>query len=239
MIGNNWIALALTLGFALGWLRLNDFLAHKGIIDSQLSRKLIHTGTGPLFVLCWLFFTPAAESRYLAALVPLGITLQFGLVGLGIMKDPEAVAAMSRSGDRREILRGPLFYGIVFVVLTLFFWNTSPIGITALMLLCGGDGLADIIGRRVKSPKLPWSSRKTVAGSLAVFVAGASFTIAVAAIYNLMGVYPGTLPSDILSILVICLVGALVESLPFSDIDNLTVPAAAVILGYLLFRITP
>ena len=107
MIGNNWIALVLTFGLALGWLRLNDFLAHKGIIDGQLSRKIIHMGTGPIFVLCWLLFTNSAESRYLAALVPFAITIQFALVGLGIMKDPEAVAAMSRHGDRREILRGP------------------------------------------------------------------------------------------------------------------------------------
>lgn len=235
MLGNNWIALALTFGLAFGWLRLNDFLAHKGIISAQLSRKIIHTGTGPLFVLCWLFFTPAPESRFLAALVPFGITIQFALVGLGVMQDPEAVAAMSRSGDRREILHGPLFYGIVFVVLTLLYWNTTPIGITALMLLCGGDGLADIIGRRVKSPKLPWSSRKTIAGSLPVFAGGAIFTLSVLAVYALAGAYPKGLSASLLPILVISLAGAIVESLPFSNIDNLTVPAIAVLLGHLLF----
>ena len=63
MIGNNWIALVLTFALALAWLRLNDFLAHRGVISSPLSRKIIHIGTGPIFVLCWLFFTPAAESR--------------------------------------------------------------------------------------------------------------------------------------------------------------------------------
>jgi phytol kinase len=235
MIGNNWIALALTFGLALGWLRLNDFLAHRGVIDGQLSRKIIHTGTGPLFVLCWLFFNSAPESRYLAALVPLAITIQFGLVGLGIMKDPEAVAAMSRSGDRREILRGPLFYGIAFVILTLVYWKDSPIGITALMLLCGGDGLADIIGRRVKSASLPWSARKTIAGSLAVFAAGAIFTIVVFGIYTLAGAFPGDFTSSFFPILVISLLGAVVESLPFQDIDNLTVPAIAVLIGHLLF----
>jgi phytol kinase len=235
MIGNNWIALALTLGLALGWLRLNEYLAHKGVIDGQLSRKIIHTGTGPLFVLCWLFFTPGLESRFLAALVPFAITVQFALVGLGVMKDPEAVSAMSRSGDRREILRGPLFYGIVFVLLTLLYWKNSPIGITALMLLCGGDGLADIIGRRVRSPKLPWSSRKTIAGSLAVFAAGAVFSIAVLGIYNLAGAYPGDFSTAILPIIIIALVGAVVESLPFQDVDNLTVPAVALLIGHLLF----
>ena len=137
MIGNNWIALVLTLALALAWLRLNDYLAHRGVISSPLSRKIIHIGTGPIFVLCWLFFTPAPESRWLAALVPFAITVQFALIGLGLWKDPAAVAGMSRTGDPKEILRGPLFYGIVFVVLTLVYWKESLIGIVALMLLCG------------------------------------------------------------------------------------------------------
>jgi phytol kinase len=235
MIGNNWIALVLTFGLALVWLRFNDFLAHRGVIDGQLSRKLIHTGTGPIFVLCWLFFNSAPESRYLAALVPFAITVQFALVGLGIMKDPEAVAAMSRSGDRREILRGPLFYGIVFVLITIIYWRDSPIGITALMLLCGGDGLADIVGKRLKTPNLPWSPRKTMAGSAAVFLAGWVFAAFVFWVYQVAGVLSVNLNTLLLPLTWISLAGAAVESLPFQDIDNLTVPAAAILLGHLLF----
>ena len=30
---------------------------------------------------------------------------------------------MSRSGDRRELLRGPLVYGIIFILSTLFYWR--------------------------------------------------------------------------------------------------------------------
>src|SRR5574340_119801 len=129
MLGNNLIALVVTLALTLIWLRLMDALAHRGIITSQISRKIIHIGTGPLFVLCWLLFTDQPSSRYFAALVPLGITLQFFLVGVGVIKDEAAVAAMARHGDRREILRGPLFYGIVFVALTVLYWLDSPIGI--------------------------------------------------------------------------------------------------------------
>ena len=235
MIGNNWIALVITFGLALVWLRLNDFLAHRGIIGGQLSRKFIHMGTGPIFVLCWLLFSPAPESRYLAALVPFAITIQFALVGLGIIKDPEAVAGMSRSGDRVEILRGPLFYGIVFVLLTVIYWRDSPIGITALMLLCGGDGLADIVGRRLQTPRLPWSTRKSIGGSLAVFAAGWVFSLIVLWIYHSYGAMAGSLQDQVLPVTWITLAGALVESLPIQDIDNLTVPAVAVLLGHLLF----
>jgi phytol kinase len=234
MIGNDFVATAITFALALGWLRLNDFLAHRGIVDGQLSRKIIHMGTGPIFVLCWLLYTDAPAARWLATLVPLAITIQFALVGLGVMKDQQSIDAMSRSGDRREILRGPLFYGIVFVVLTLVYWKTSPIGIIALMLLCGGDGLADIVGKRIKTAALPWSPRKTIGGLLSVILGGWIFSVAVIAILVASGVFPGKLSDFLPGITLISLVGALVESLPFSDIDNLTVPTAAVILGHIV-----
>jgi len=234
MIQSNLLAFVITAALALGWLRLNDYFVHKGWINGPVSRKIIHMGTGPIFVLCWLLFPDTAYSRYIAALIPLGITAQFALVGLGILKDPSAVQAMSRSGDRREILRGPLFYGIVFVILTIWFWKDNAIGIVALMLLCGGDGLADIIGKRYGSVKLPWSNQKSIAGSLAVLAGGWVFTLIVVGIYLGLNVWDKSLIDYVLPITVIALVGAIVESLPFRDIDNLTVPAVAIFLGYLI-----
>ena len=130
---NPYLATVLTFAITIVSLRLMDYFAHRGWIDGKLSRKLIHIGTGPIFVLCWLMFPDQTISRYLAALVPLLITAQFALVGTGIIKDPAAVKALSRTGDRREILRGPLFYGIMFVVLTVVYWKDSPIGIAALI----------------------------------------------------------------------------------------------------------
>lgn len=232
---NEWIALGLTFAVAVAWLRLNDYLAHRGWISSQLSRKIIHLGTGPLFVLCWLFFPDTPLSRWLAALVPLMITVQFFLVGAGFIQDPQAVSAMSRSGDRREILRGPLFYGIVFVVLTILFWKDSPIGIIALMILSGGDGLADIIGKRFPSPALIWSPRKTVLGSLSVFLGGVFISFLVLMFFHFMGVFQFEWLSTFAKIAAIGLIAAAIESLPFQDIDNITVPLASLILGYFLF----
>jgi phytol kinase len=234
MLGNNLIAFIITAALALGWLRLNDYFAHKGLVSGPVSRKIIHIGTGPIFVLCWLLFAESAYSRYIAALIPLAITIQFALVGLGVMKDDAAVRAMSRKGDRKEILRGPLFYGVVFVILTIWFWKESPIGIVALMLLCGGDGLGDIVGKRFGKLKLPWSNNKSVVGSLAVFIGGWVFTVIVVSVYLALRVWPGLLGGYLLPITIIALVGALVESLPFRDIDNITVPVIAVILGFLI-----
>lgn len=232
---NPYLAALLTFIIALTFLRLMDFLAHRGIIESKLSRKVIHIGTGPIFVLCWLMYTDVQISRWLAALVPLVITAQFALVGTGIIKDEAAVKAMSRTGDRHEILRGPLLYGIMFVAMTLIYWKDSLIGIPALMMMCGGDGIADIVGRRVRSPKLPWSPEKSVAGSLSVFAGGWLLTMLIFAIYVWMGPFSGPISRFLLPVTWIALGATLVESLLFKDIDNLTITVASALIGHLVF----
>jgi phytol kinase len=231
---NPYIATLLTFAIATFFLRLMDFLAQRGI-ESKLSRKFIHIGTGPIFVLCWLMYPDVQISRWLAALVPLLITVQFALVGTGILKDEAAVKAMSRTGDRREILRGPLFYGIMFVAITLIYWKDSLIGIPALMMMCGGDGTADIVGRRVSSPKLPWSREKSLAGSLSVFAGGWLMTLFVFAIYVWIGAFSGPMTRFLLPVACIALGAMLVESLPFKDIDNITLVLVSVLIGHLVF----
>jgi len=232
---NPYFATLLTFIIALAFLRLMDFLAHRGVIESRLSRKLIHIGTGPIFVLCWLMFPNVPISRWLAALVPFVITTQFVLVGTGLLKDDAAVRAMSRTGDRREILRGPLFYGIVFILMTLIYWKDAPIGIPALMMMCGGDGIADIVGRRVHSPKLPWSREKSVAGSLSVFAGGWLLTVLIFAIYIWTGEFNAPLSRFLLPVTWIALGAMLVESLPYKDIDNISITLVSVLVGHLVF----
>ena len=232
---NPYLATLFTFAIAIFFLRLMDFIAHRGWIESRLSRKFIHIGTGPIFVLCWLMYPDVAISRWLAALVPLLITVQFALVGTGIVKDEAAVKAMSRTGDRREILRGPLFYGIVFVAVTLIYWKDSLVGIPALMMMCGGDGIADIVGRRVNSPKLPWSPEKSLAGTLSVFLGGWLLTMFIFAVYIWVGVFSSPITHFVLPVSLIALGAMLVESLPFKDVDNITLTVVSALIGHLVF----
>jgi phytol kinase len=232
---NNYLALIITFAIAFLFLRSMDFIAHRGWIDSKLSRKVIHIGTGPIFVLCWLLFKDTPDARWLAALVPFAITVQFALIGLGVLKDEASVKAMSRSGDPREILRGPLFYGIMFVVLTLVYWKDSPIGMIALMMMCGGDGIADIVGRRIASPKLPWSREKSVAGSVGVFAGGWILSAIILFIYITANVFAGPFATHLLPLTAIALGGAIVESLPYRDVDNISMTLASALIGHLFF----
>lgn len=235
MLSNNLLALIITFLVALFWLRFNDYLAHRGWISGHLSRKIIHMGTGPLFVICWLLFTDATSSRFIAALVPLAITLQFLLVGLGLIQDQSAVQAMSRTGNRREILKGPLYYGIIFIIVTIMYWYNTPVGVTALMLMCGGDGMAEILGRRFGRYKLPWNTDKSWMGSLSMFLGGWIFSFLTIGIFKIFNVYSQNYFSYLMPITLIALAGTIIESLPIRDIDNITVPISAILMGYLLF----
>ncbi len=235
MLKNNLIATIITFVLALSWLRIMDYFAHRGWIDSKLSRKIIHIGTGPIFVLCWLLFDDQSYARYLAALVPLATTIQFALVGLGILRDDAAVKAMSRTGRRQEILLGPLFYGIAFVVLTIVFWKDNIIGIISLMILCGGDGLADIIGKRFQKWRLPWSPQKTWAGSISMFIGGVFLSILIIWIFTLAGVFDIKWAFFIPRLVLLGIIATVVESIPLKDLDNITVPAISVSAGLFLF----
>jgi phytol kinase len=230
------VAFIITLVSALVWLRMIDYLALKGIISSQLSRKIIHIGTGPIFVLCWLIFPAVPMARYVAAVVPLLISVQFFLIGIGVIKDQATVEGMSRSGDAKEILKGPLIYGIMFVLLTVLFWKDHPAGILGLMALCGGDGLADIVGRRIKSRPIPWSKSKTIGGTLAMFVGSFVLTVFIFFVFSQAGIFKISLADALLRIGLLSLLAAFVETIPMKDFDNLSVPIAVVIAGLWLFK---
>lgn len=234
---NPWIAdtvaAIFTLGVAVLWLRIIDALAHRGLIEPRLSRKIIHIGTGPLFVACWPLFSAEPAARWFAAAVPFIISLQFVAVGLGWMKDEAAVQAMTRTGDRREILRGPLYYGIAFVVVTLGWWRHSPVGILALMALCGGDGLADIVGRRLGKVKLPGFREKSWAGSAAMFFGSFVFGAIFVIWFNSFGSFSPalTLGSIIGGSFGAAVLVTLIEAVSPRDVDNLLIVAAILALG--------
>jgi dolichol kinase len=113
--------------------------------------------------------------------------------------------------------------------------------------MCGGDGVADIVGRRLgkngkKWPK-PFDERKSFAGSAAMVVAGFLFTVSLTHLFGVLGYFPNDRvfggPDDVgyyVVIALVCVSCALVEALPASKIDdNISVAAVAAALGSLAF----
>jgi phytol kinase len=231
------VAAVVTLAGASAWLRLNDWLAYRGTLESKLSRKVIHTGTGPLFVACWPLYSAEPAARYFAMLVPLLLTARFFAIGMEWLQDAATVQSTTRTGKPSEVLRGPLYYGIVFIVCTVVFWRNSPIGIVALMSLCGGDGLADILGRRFGKHKLFFNPQKSWVGSAAMCGGSFVFGFVYLVLFNALHYFQPALgvQTMLLNVAAIALLSTLIEALPVAEIDNLTLTIGAIALGWWLF----
>ncbi|CAI7834065.1 unnamed protein product [Closterium sp. NIES-54] len=142
-------------------------------LSQKLSRKVLHITIGLFFVfVCWPLFSAYPQARFFAAAAPVVTAVQLLLLGLGVTRSDGIVKSMSRSGSKSELLSGPLCYAVTIMLMTVMFWRTSPVGMVALVIMCGGDGVADIVGRRCGSWKLPWNEQKSWAGSAAMLLCG-------------------------------------------------------------------
>lgn len=57
-------------GASIAWLQIWIFLAKQGTVSPVLSRKVIHSGSAPLFMALWTLYSHDSNARYVAAVVP-------------------------------------------------------------------------------------------------------------------------------------------------------------------------
>ncbi|KAK9845538.1 hypothetical protein WJX84_000495 [Apatococcus fuscideae] len=232
------LATGLALVAAVIWVKIFEHLAQKGILEQKLSRKLVHISSGPLFVLTWPLFSADPSARLFATLIPVLNALRLLLVGSGVVQDVATVKSVSRQGDRQELLRGPLYYCLVLIAGTLLYWRESPVGILALALMCGGDGLADVVGRQFGTARLPFNPDKSWAGSLAMLLGGAACAYALVSIFCSLGYIPCSSSRLLRTICITALMATFTEALPINQKldDNISVPGIAVLTATLLLR---
>jgi phytol kinase len=206
----------------------------------QVCTCTTHTRQLPLFLSLThpSFSLPSTINLPPPAIVPATITLQFALVGLGLLHDPDTVASMSRTGNPRELLYGPLTYGIIFVLSTVVYWGDTPHGITALMLLCVGDGLAAVVPRFMptiaRQTRWPHNKNKTMLGSLVFFVTSVASTYALITLFSGLGWFGPmfNVSQYLYHLILLAALCTAVESLPIREFDNLTVFITAVLTDY-------
>lgn len=229
-------ATAVSGAAAISMLRLWQETAKRGVFDPKLNRKLVHVSIGLVFMLCWPLFSSGHRGAILASLIPGVNIIRMLLLGFGIYKDEGTVKSMSRFGDYRELLKGPLYYASTITFASVYYWRHSPIGFAAICNLCAGDGLADIVGRRLGNQKLPYNNNKSFAGSIAMATAGFVASVGYMHYFSLFGFIQESWDM-VLSFLFVSIAAALVESLPISTKldDNLTVSLTSFLVGSLVF----
>ena len=73
----------LTFGLAYGFVKIMTNFARNGILEAKDTRKIIHTFTGPLFVVAWPIFSEATGARSFAGIVPLVNAIRLVLASTG------------------------------------------------------------------------------------------------------------------------------------------------------------
>lgn len=114
----------------------------------------------------------------------------------------------ARKRDENKFVLGPVTLVIGILIAALFLpWECARIGIFALSF---GDGLASLVGKMIGKVTIPGAKGKTVAGSLACFLA----------------VYVATFCCcrNCFVSLVIALCAMVIEVLPLADMDNILIP---------------
>ena len=185
----------------------------------ELSRKIIHIGTGPVILLAWLFDIPkniAFGSAFFITII-LGVNYQYRL--------------MPTIEDIERKSFGTIAYGISITVLLLLFWPHYALSISlGILSMAFGDGLAGLIGRSIKSPT--WSvlgQTKSIAGTLTMGTVVAMTTAAITFIHNI-AIQP-------LEIIFIALIATFLEQISPLGIDNITVPIGVTCIAIWLIGI--
>ncbi len=223
------IATVISIVILLAIVQINAYMQKKGIVSQIITRKFVHIFAGPVFVVTWMLFSGEIISHYIAVIVPLLFVLQFITIGMGVIKNESFVASMSRSGDPRELLQGTLYYSIVMVLMT-FFWfyvpstgisNANPTALLIIGCVSGGDGLADIIGRKFGGEKKFGikGSEKTIVGSIAMLVGSILVSSILVLIFSIE-VPNFNIVTLILPIIVVSIVATVVEALSPKGTDR-------------------
>lgn len=227
-------ALGLSVGLAAA-LGVQAALVSRRFLPTAISRKVGHVALGTGLSLSLLGYGETASARWWAAL-PFAVALAlFFLVGSGRFGGDALRRAASRSGAAREFLFGPALFVVAAAACLLGFWRSSPVGLTAVSVLVFGDGLAEPVGRRFPSPRLPWNAEKSVAGSLTVLLAGALGALGLLGLFAWAGFVRQPVTELVLGVLIVSAFGAAAESLPLGPWDNGLVPLACVAAGAVVF----
>ena len=179
----------------------------------ELSRKIIHIGTGPVILLAWLFDIPKNIAFFSAFFITIGLGINYQYRLLPAIEDI----------NRKSF--GTIAYGMSITILLLLFWPRYASSISiGVLSMAFGDGLAGLIGKSINSPQ--WSvlgQTKSIAGT---FTMGSTVAISTATISSI-----NNLDIQPLIIIVISLIATILEQIGPWGIDNLTVPIGVTFIG--------
>ena len=197
----------ITLGIWIGIVLLSAiFLKRIFPNQSELSRKAVHIGTGPIIPLAWYLDLPQQVGIAISSIVTIMLIINYKI---NLLPEIEAI-------QRRSL--GTVAYGISITFLFITLWPSNPAAVTAgVLAMAFGDGFAGLLGSKIKSPS--WQilgERKSIVGTITMLIVVA-LTLIFISLFN--GI---PIQTNIIIVLTLLTVG--LEQIGPWGIDNLTVP---------------
>ncbi len=193
-------------------------LSHRqGWLPPELTRKIVHIGTGNVILLAWLLRLPtwvgitAAVLAGIAALISYQLPILPGVNSVG----------------RKSL--GTFFYAVSIGLLTAIFWPIQhpAYAVIGILIMAWGDGLAAIVGQKFGThPYQIWGNQKSVEGTTTLVLVSYVITTGILLFVsgNCVGTWLVGVPVAIAAIFL--------ESISQWGIDNLTLPIGTAFLAF-------
>ena len=220
----DYTALVLSYVYVFGVIALGEFLRWAGSRPASFTRKFIHIGVGMWVVGTALLF----ETWYLALIPPATFVI------INTISYLMGTFMAMESEDRGNL--GTIYFPIAFGAVVYYFWSQPVLMVAAMMPLTWGDAMAAICGQRYGHYKYTVRGRtRSLEGSVAMlFWSWITTSLALIIMPDLLGKPLITWMLALIYGGVVALVCTLVEAFSPWGIDNLTIPAAATAILYML-----
>ena len=178
----------------------------------ELSRKIVHIGTGAVVPLAWFFQIPFVVALPVAAVSTVVTAMNHQWRFIPAVEDV----------DRNSY--GTIAYGVAITTLLLLFWPGRADAVSAgVLVMALGDGLAGLIGRNVNSPKwVLFGQTKSSIGTMTMAVVSSLVLIGLAQ-------WSGADLSLPAALGMVAMATGL-EQLSWGGLDNLSVPLSVGVL---------
>jgi len=188
----------------------------------ELARRVVHVGCVAFALLLrWLTWWQGALLALFAFLFNWQVLPRVGGKGMWRGADVE-----------RGYPVGILAYPLAVLALILLFRDRLWMAAAGWGILAVGDGMASLVGQAVGGPRLPWNARKGWVGFASFVACGTAAAAFLSAWVGRLSLAPGAphWPRTVGMAFALALACALVESLPTTLDDNVTVPLAVALV---------
>lgn len=218
-LSNLWLPIAVVAAYLGVIILVSESLKRFFAVDGEITRKVVHIGTGNVILLAWWFQIPAW--------VGISASVLASIVTLASYKLP--ILPGVNSIGRRSL--GTFFYAVSMGILVGYFWGIDQPQYAAIgiLIMSYGDGMAALIGQRFgKHIYKVGGMTKSWEGSLTMLVV--SYVVCNVILFSTFG---NSWQNLFISVLLAISATGL-ESFSWWGVDNLTVPVGSAFISYAL-----